>query len=633
MLNVKTSNIMAPINTVKVDISRRRPYQQFFNSMVMRCGALSLFLSLQKSMNVKGFLLPKLSCSPPRFSQSPTRAFNAAQSQSISSSPIVVQEAPLHFFNNAGASPSPPKVLETILAHLDLEVKEGGYGAAKIVQEDGRLDHVYDAVIKLINAASPMEVALVESATVAWTRAFYSMVDYILELELELEQRRGDTDININTNMNANILPPLEKVILVSEAEYAANIVAIVKFCSDQNRRHGAFIRWKIYVIPSTQIHVNVGNSNGGPKAEMEMESTGIIDVEQFRTMLAGEMDISRLQEVRLGIDKGNGNNEIKSLGSRTLPTLILDPANIVMVCVTHIPTNSGIINPVSEVGKLIDHYNVKNENTHTYTYGSSSSSSMPRIFYLVDACQSIGQIAVDVQEMWAHAISATGRKYLRGPRGTGFLYMKRDLADTLCPSEVDHAAAPISFRVGNDNDNGNGNGNSLVGRETLEIDIKYSAGARRFEYWESNVSAKLGLGAAIDHLNGGDVGIQMVERRIIHAASRLRKLLEPIENVVLYHNHQSIQLCGIVCFSVKGVESNVVKDAMGVAVVASGTCSENGDRFELSVVPRTSTPIDSSNTGTCDLVRASLSYFNTNEEIERFVVKLRCIIDSYLHL
>jgi hypothetical protein len=187
--------------------------------MVMRCGALSLFLSLQKSMNVKGFLLPKLSCSPPRFSQSPTRAFNAAQSQSISSSPIVVQEAPLHFFNNAGASPSPPKVLETILAHLDLEVKEGGYGAAKIVQEDGRLDHVYDAVIKLINAASPMEVALVESATVAWTRAFYSMVDYILELELELEQRRGDTDININTNMNANILPPLEKVILVSEAE------------------------------------------------------------------------------------------------------------------------------------------------------------------------------------------------------------------------------------------------------------------------------------------------------------------------------------------------------------------------------------------------------------------------------
>lgn len=475
----------------------------------------------------------------------------------------------LHFFNNAGASPSAPKVLETIHAHLQLEICEGGYGAANTVKEDGRLDHVYSAVANLINASSPMEVALVESATVAWTRAFYSMADYILEKSL-LEFKE--------TPLKS---APLERVILVSEAEYAANIVAIVKFCSDQNRRYGEFVQWKVYLIPSTK---------SSDCDDEEESTTGIIDVGDFRMILAGSVSLSCIQEVKLGND--NDKKGIKSADK------LLDPSSIAIVCVTHIPTNSGIINPVCEVGKLIEDYNMK----------SRSASSKPQIFYLVDACQSVGQIAVDVQEMRAHAISATGRKYLRGPRGTGFLYMVNTLTDYICPIEVDHVAAPISFKI----DESGG----------LAIDIKYSLGARRFEYFESNISSRLGLGAAIDHLNESG-GISKIESQIKGLASKLRKLLQNIDNVVLYHNHKSVELCGIVSFKVRGIESYIIKEAMATSE------SVGGDRFELSVVPRTSTPIDSSNTKTCDLVRASLTYFNTDEEIERFEAKLRCFIED----
>jgi selenocysteine lyase/cysteine desulfurase len=129
-------------------------------------------------------------------------------------------------------------------------------------------------------------------------------------------------------------------------------------------------------------------------------------------------------------------------------------------------------------------------------------------------------------------------------------------------------------------------------------------------------------LGAAIDHLNESG-GISKIESQIKGLASKLRKLLQNIDNVVLYHNHKSVELCGIVSFKVRGIESYIIKEAMATSE------SVGGDRFELSVVPRTSTPIDSSNTKTCDLVRASLTYFNTDEEIERFEAKLRCFIED----
>lgn len=75
--------------------------------------------------------------------------------------------------NHAGASPSPPCVLQTVIEHMELEQRIGGYGAAQ-----GEIQQIYKDAARLVHASLTTEIALVESATVAWTRLFYSMVDY-----------------------------------------------------------------------------------------------------------------------------------------------------------------------------------------------------------------------------------------------------------------------------------------------------------------------------------------------------------------------------------------------------------------------------------------------------------------------
>ena len=129
----------------------------------------------------------------------------------------------------------------------------------------------------------------------------------------------------------------------------------------------------------------------------------------------------------------------------------------VALVSLTHVPTNGGLVNPAVEIGAL------------------TRAAGVP---YLVDACQSVGQLDVDVDEIGCDFLSATGRKYLRGPRGTGFLFVSESILDRAIPSQPDHHGA------------------DLVAIDRYEL----LPDARRFEYWEYNHAAWLGLGVAVDH-------------------------------------------------------------------------------------------------------------------------------------
>ena len=519
----------------------------------------------------------------------------AVVTMSSSSNGIVIH------LNHAGMSPSNARVTDCLSKHYTMEESLGGYQAAAEAQ--GRLKTVYQNAAKLIGAESEDEIALVESATVGWTRLFYSFCAAKDDEETSNNKttratsKNSDSHHDSNHKTNKNNYNKAKQVILISEAEYAANVVAACQWAQQRSN-------WSVLSIPSELL-----TSNSGQRRRRS--STGKVDINVLEQMLNGTYQCSD--------------------GS------LLDPSSIALVCITHVPTNSGIVNPAKDIGNLIAKYNLANAK-RTTTTKHTDSQHLPPILYLLDSCQSIGQLAVDVSEIQCHGLVATGRKYLRGPRGTGFLYIPTFLFHEILPHHVDHYGMPIQ-KVPPSN---------LLGQPVQEIlDIVPLPNAKRFEFWESNIAGRLALGQALEEVL--DRGIHTIQHCIQERVNVLYNALQAIPGVELYHQPE----CGICSFNIATRTRTTKKkkkqsttdsgdddyddddhEAMVIDTAAEWIKNklwevddENGYRFSVSVAPATSTPLDSSRNNVSDLIRVSVSYTNTNEEIHWFCQRLSNIL------
>ena len=237
------------------------------------------------------------------------------------------------------------------------------------------------------------------------------------------------------------------------------------------------------------------------------------------------------------------------------------------LISVTHIPTNGGLVNPVEEIGAV---------------------AKANGILYLVDACQSAGQIPLDVEAIRCDLLSATGRKFLRGPRGVGFLFVSHRVLESLHPPMIDLFSA------------------SWVDAEHYEL----RKDARRFENWENNYAARLGLGRAIDYAL--DIGLDNIEAEVTRLADKLRSKLAQIAGVSVHDIGR--RKCGIVTFSLAGVAAAEVETRL------------RQEGVNVSMSSPSSTLIDATRRHLPDLVRASVHYYNQDAELERVVGLVKAI-------
>ncbi len=237
------------------------------------------------------------------------------------------------------------------------------------------------------------------------------------------------------------------------------------------------------------------------------------------------------------------------------------------LIALTHVPTNGGLVQPAARVGEL------------------ARAAGIP---FLLDACQSAGQMDLDVDALGCDMLSATGRKYLRGPRGTGFLYVRKALLAQMDPPTLDLHAA------------------TWVAQGKFEV----RSDAKKFETWESAAATRLGLGVAIEYALA--LGLNKIERRVQYLAALLREQLAQVNGVTV--RDLGRVRCGIVTFTCNGHSPGEVMQRLKANGIAVRT-------IELS-----SARIDMEQRGLDELVRASVHYYNTEAEIERLCAALRVI-------
>jgi cysteine desulfurase/selenocysteine lyase len=235
------------------------------------------------------------------------------------------------------------------------------------------------------------------------------------------------------------------------------------------------------------------------------------------------------------------------------------------LVALTHIPTNSGLVQPAEEVGKICRKYDV---------------------LYLLDACQSVGHMNVDVKKTGCDFLTTTGRKFLRGPRGTGILY----ISDRVLQTDL----VPLIFDM---------RGNAWTGPN----EYKLSDTARRFELWESSYADKLGFAVALKYLNS--VGIDNIAQYNAELMKQFRAQLQEVKGLTL-HDRGS-HLCSILTFTMENRSLEQTAQLL------------RDNEVYFSISPGGSALLDFAKKGLDGVLRFSPHYFNTIDELEKVITIL----------
>ena len=364
-------------------------------------------------------------------------------------------------FNNAGCALSPHPVTHSVISHLQLEQRIGGYEAAS--QAEKEVANFYTQLAQLLNCESS-EIAFMESATRAWQSAL-----------LSLDLKAGDE-------------------IITAGNEYVGNYISILALA----RHRGIKFR------------------------TLALDADGLIEAE--------ELD--------------------KQLSKKTRAILV-----------THIASQRGDIQDIKAIGEI---------------------ARAEGICLLVDACQSVGQVPLDLQEIKCDFLCGTGRKYLRGPRGTGFLFARDQSTASFIPPVLDLQSA------------------SWDAAKSFTV----KKNASRFESFERNLAGQIGLGQAVEYANS--LGMTHIAARIQSLADRLVVGLQSLQGVRVHE--LSEPRSGIVTFSKTGTETGALQSHLHQQSINTSISKRNNARLDL----------DREMQG--DVIRASLHYYNDCSEIERFI-------------
>ncbi|MGH3921069.1 MAG: aminotransferase class V-fold PLP-dependent enzyme, partial [Pseudonocardiaceae bacterium] len=261
-------------------------------------------------------------------------------------------------------------------------------------------------------------------------------------------------------------------------------------------------------------------------------------------------------------------NDEHGQLDTTALAELVDERTKLIGV--THVPTSGGLVNPAAEIGRI---------------------ARDAGVLFLLDATQSVGQFPVDVEALGCDLLTGTGRKFLRGPRGTGFLWVRAAALERLEPYVAEIRSATW------DGDRG----------------LHWVDGARRFASWENSYVNVLGLGAAVRQAL--DLGLDAIGNRTTALGAALRGLLEDLPGVAT-HDLGQVR-CAIVTAKVDGMRAADVAAALAAAGVNVTT-----------TVPQ-HTQFDTEDRNVHPLVRLSPHYYNTEDELKRAVSVIGVIGES----